>query len=140
EGGEDGCGLGDAGRVLGGQADCRTDGQQRYHRGGDPHRPPPIHSTIRCIAARASASATVSTGVPSNCAGTATRFTSVNGPASRFTDSKPALEVWRLCTVNATTTVPLTRGFACTAAASAAHAARRPAAGAASSAPPSPPP
>ena len=41
----------------------------------------------------------------------------------------------RLCTVNATTTLPFTWGLASTAAASAAQAARRPATGAATSAP-----
>src|SRR5439155_26804967 len=143
---EDGGGLGDARRILGGQSDCLTDGQQHCQRITDRpsdrptvrrfHWRPPIHSTIRCIAARASASATVSTGVPSNCDGTDTTLTSVNGPASRFTDSSPAFEAWRLWTVNATTTMPVTRGLACTAAASAAHAARRPATGPARSPPP----
>src|SRR2546422_4181021 len=58
---------------------------------------------------------------------------SSNGPSRAFTLARPALLAYRLCTVNATTTVPFTLGFACTAAASAAHAARRPTTGAASS-------
>src|SRR5439155_1137114 len=52
---------------------------------------------------------------------------SSNGPSCALTLASPALLAYRLCTVNATTTVPLTLGFACTAAASAAQAARRPA-------------
>src|SRR5947207_6851552 len=57
---------------------------------------------------------------------------SSNGPLRAFTLASPALPAYRLCTVKATTTVPLVLGLVCSAATSAAHAARRPDPGAAS--------
>src|SRR5437868_2367066 len=131
EGCQDGLRLGDPGRVLGGQADGRTGGQkkEREHTISDRPHLPSIHCSISRISLSTSASATVSTAVSVYRVGRLAVLMSSNGPSRAFTPASPELPAYRLCTVNATTTVPFVLSLACTAATRAAHAARRPAPG-----------